>query len=62
MVADELLSVYDITAYLRVNRATVQKWCREGRLPAVKIGRDYRIRRRDLEAWYEAQRRTSLSE
>lgn len=48
--------------YLKVCRATVQRWCKEGKLPAVKIGKEYRIRRSDLERWYETllQDRTAV--
>jgi len=29
--------------FLRVSRATVQRWCQQGKLPAFKIGREWRI-------------------
>jgi len=50
---DELLSVADMTRILKVSKATVQRWCRQRRLPAAKIGKAYRIRRGDLDEWYE---------
>ncbi|MBI4499464.1 MAG: helix-turn-helix domain-containing protein [Chloroflexi bacterium] len=56
-MADELLSVNEVTKILKVSKATVQRWCREGKLPAAKIGKEYRIRRDDLERWYEEQLR-----
>ena len=39
----ELLTVAEAAAYLRVSRATLWRWCQEGRLPALKIGREWRI-------------------
>ena len=53
----ELLSINDVTRILKISKATVQRWCRDRKLPAAKIGKEYRIRREDLERWYEAQRR-----
>ncbi len=53
---DELLTLREVASYLRLTRTTVQRWCNEGRLPAVRIGKEYRIRRSDLEAWFKAQR------
>ena len=50
---DELLSVTDMTRILKVSKATVQRGCRQRRLPAAKIGKAYRIRREDLDRWYE---------
>lgn len=55
---DELLTVTQVMDYLKVCRATVQRWCKAGELPAVKIGKEYRIRRSDLEFWYEGKRTT----
>ena len=49
----ELLSVEEVTRILKISRATVQRWCRDGKLPAAKIGKSYRIRREDLDLWYE---------
>jgi len=50
---DELLSVEEMTRILKVGRATVQRWCHNRELPAVKIGKSYRVRRDDLDEWYE---------
>jgi excisionase family DNA binding protein len=41
--ADELLTVAEAAACLRVSRATLWRWCQEGRVPALKIGREWRI-------------------
>ena len=49
----ELLSVEDVTRILKMSRGTVQRWCRDRKLPAAKIGKEYRIRREDLDRWYE---------
>ncbi|MFC1926477.1 helix-turn-helix domain-containing protein [Chloroflexota bacterium] len=51
----ELLSVDDITRLLRISRGTAQKWCREKKLPAAKIGKEYRVRKEDLDRWYEGK-------
>lgn len=51
MHADEkdILSAEEVAEYLGVNPVTVYRWCREGRLPCLKIGKFWRIRRRALE-------------
>lgn len=53
----DLLSVDDITRILRISKGTAQRWCRDRRLPAAKIGKEYRIRREDLDRWYEGKLR-----
>jgi excisionase family DNA binding protein len=51
----ELLSVDDLTKILRISKGTAQRWCRDRRLPAAKIGKAYRIRKQDLDKWYEGK-------
>jgi excisionase family DNA binding protein len=47
---DELLEVPQIFRYLRVSDVTIYRWCREGRLPCLKLGNTtWRIRRSALE-------------
>jgi excisionase family DNA binding protein len=46
---DEMLEVPRVARHLRVSDVTVYRWCREGRLPCLKIGRTWRIRRSALE-------------
>ena len=55
MDEDDLLSVDEITRILKVSKPTVQRWCRSRMLPAAKIGKAYRIRREDLDRWYEGK-------
>jgi excisionase family DNA binding protein len=46
---DEVLTVQEVAAMLRTTPATVYAWCRAGKLPAFKIGQQWRIRARALE-------------
>jgi excisionase family DNA binding protein len=45
----ELLGVAEVADYLGVGTVTVYRWCREGRLPCLKVGKSWRIRREALE-------------
>jgi excisionase family DNA binding protein len=49
---DEFLNTEDIARVLKKNVATIQRWCREGELPAAKLGRTYMVRKQDFETWY----------
>lgn len=55
MDEDELLSVDQMTRILKVSKPTVQRWCRDRKLPAAKIGKAYRVRREDLDRWYQGK-------
>src|SRR4051812_46086294 len=45
----DLLSAEDVAKYLEVGSVTVYRWCREGRLQCIKLGKHWRIRREALE-------------
>ncbi|MDP9456718.1 MAG: DNA-binding protein [Actinobacteria bacterium] len=39
------MGVEKVAGYLGVGRVTVYRWCREGRLPCLKVGKYWRVRR-----------------
>jgi excisionase family DNA binding protein len=55
----ELLGTEEVAEYLGVGQVTVYRWCREGSLPCLKIGRRWRVRR---DALAEFLRRSERSE
>ncbi len=52
----EFLTTDEVLGYLRVNARTVYRLIRTGELPAVRVGRQWRIRRRDLDSWLNGRR------
>ena len=54
----ELLDAEDVAEYLGVNPVTIWRWCRDGSLPCLKIGRSWRIRRETLESFLEQSERS----
>lgn len=46
----EVLTVEQAARYLQIHKVTVYKYIRAGMLPAARLGKVYRIYRRDLEA------------
>jgi excisionase family DNA binding protein len=46
-----LLTVADVATWLRVERQTIERWARRGKLPAIRLEGRYRFRRDDVEAW-----------
>lgn len=56
---DELLGVPEIARYLKVSEVTVYRWCKQGRLPALKLGHSWRVRRSALEDFLERGERSA---
>ena len=46
-------STAEIGKMFNVKTATVQKWCREGRLKAIRLGGVYRVSEADLQKFKE---------
>lgn len=53
------MGVEEVAGYLGVGRVTVYRWCREGRLPCLKVGKSWRIRREALEDFLRRGERPS---
>ena len=53
------LSVADICEYMDVSPYVVTRMLRSEDLPAVKMGREWRVARGDFEDWLNAQRLAS---
>ena len=57
---EEFYTVKEIADILKVNKVTVQRWCKTKDLPAVKIGKSYRIEKHDFEEWYKSKKGVPL--
>ena len=47
----ELLTVGEVAQLMRVSNMTVYRLIKAGQLGAIRVGKNYRIRRRDIEAY-----------
>jgi len=52
----EFMKVTEMAQELRIARSRAYELVADGTIPAVKIGRSVRIRRKELERWLEGQR------
>ena len=54
------LTTDEVLGYLKVNPRTIYRLIRSGELPAIRIGRQWRFRRSDLNDWLDRQRSTAM--
>ncbi len=52
----DLLTVEQVAAYLQLNKLTVYRYIREGRIPAARLGKVYRVRKSDVDAFLESRK------
>jgi len=54
---DEILTLKEVAAYLKLAEKTAYKLAAEGKLPGFKVGGSWRFKKEDIESWIE-QRKT----
>jgi excisionase family DNA binding protein len=52
---NEILTIEEVATYLRLTPQTIYKWAQERRIPAVKLGKEWRFRRSVIDRWFDAQ-------
>jgi excisionase family DNA binding protein len=53
----ELLGAEDVAEMVGVKETTIYRWCKEGKLPCLKVGKHWRIRREALEDFLKRSER-----
>ena len=57
---ETFLTTEEVLEYLNVNLRTVYRLIKAGSIPAVRVGRQWRFRKRDIDQWLEGQRHTEV--
>jgi len=49
----DVLTIEELSAYLKIPKSTLYKLVREGKVPCQKIGRHWRFRKEAIDRWWE---------
>ena len=52
----DVLTIDELSTYLKIPKSTLYKLVREGKIPSQKIGRHWRFRKGAIEHWLEETR------
>jgi len=55
-MTDQILTLKEVAAYLKLAEKTAYRLASEGKLPGFKVGGSWRFKREDLEAWIQEQK------
>jgi len=55
MIDETFLTTEEVLEYLQVNLRTVYRLIKAGKIPAVRVGRQWRFRKRDIDTWLDSQ-------
>ncbi len=58
-MVDQILTLKEVAAYLKLAEKTAYKLAAEGKLPGFKVGGSWRFKREDVEHWIETQKKLS---
>ena len=53
--ADEILTIQELSDYLKVPVSTLYKLAREGSMPCTKVGKHWRFQKDAIDAWLAQQ-------
>jgi len=56
MIDETFLTTEEVLEYLQVNLRTVYRLIKAGKIPAVRVGRQWRFRKTDIDGWLDSQR------
>ena len=46
------MTIEEVAKYLKMKPQTIYTWAQKGKIPAAKIGRDWRFRKDIIDAWF----------
>lgn len=55
-MTDKWLTIEQIADYLQVSREKIYKLCQQGRMPASKVGGQWRFDLKEIDTWVRKQR------
>ena len=53
----EIMTIGELSQYLKIPKSTLYKLAQEGKLPGQKVGRHWRFRRETIDLWLDEQRK-----
>ena len=51
----EILTIEELAGYLRLKPQTIYKWVQGNRIPAAKLGKEWRFRKSTIDRWLDEQ-------
>ncbi len=53
---DKWLTLEQIAEYLQMSTSSIYKMAQAGRIPAYKVGRQWRFKKEEIDSWVEKQK------
>ena len=53
MTADDILTIEQVAKIFQMKPQTIYKWAEEGIIPGVKLGKEWRFRKKIIDEWFD---------
>ena len=50
---DRIMTLEEVADYLRLKPQTIYTWAQEKKIPAAKLGKEWRFRKAIIDRWFE---------
>lgn len=51
---DKIMTLEEVADYLRLTPQTIYSWAQEKKIPAVKLGKEWRFKKSLIDKWFDA--------
>jgi excisionase family DNA binding protein len=49
---DEIMTIEEVAKYLKLKPQTIYSWAQNGKIPAAKLGKEWRFKRSVVDKWF----------
>ena len=53
--SDDVMTIEDLSDYLRIQKVTIYKHVQEGNIPGFKVGNSWRFKKSSIDQWISKQ-------
>ena len=51
---NEIMTLEEVAKYLKLKPQTIYVWAQKGKIPAVKLGKEWRFKRSIIDEWFNS--------
>jgi len=59
---EDIMTLEEIATYLKLKPQTIYTWCQKGKIPAAKLGKEWRFRKSVVDRWFNQHMDRKFSE
>lgn len=52
MTMEEIMTLEEVAKYLKLKPQTIYTWAQSGKIPAAKLGKEWRFRKSVIDKWF----------